>query len=33
MYDVMVSQARQREPHVSWEELKAELEADERPGT
>ena len=33
MYDVMVSQARREEPQVSWEDLKAELDADEQPDT
>ena len=31
MYDVMVSQARRDETQVPWGELKAEMEADERP--
>ena len=31
IYDVMVSQARGSEPQVPWEELKAEMEADEHP--
>ena len=31
MYDVMVSQARRSELQVPWEELKAEMGADEHP--
>lgn len=31
MYDVMVSQARRDEKQVPWEELKAEIGADEHP--
>ena len=31
MYDVMVSQARREEPQVPWGDLKAELDARERP--
>ena len=31
MYDVMASQARGDESQVPWEELKAEMEANERP--
>ena len=33
MFDVMVSQARREEPQVSWEDLRAELDADEQPDT
>ena len=30
IYDVLVSEARKGEPTVSWEELKAEMEAEEK---
>lgn len=30
LYDIMVSEARKREPRVPWEELKAEIEEEVR---
>lgn len=32
IYDVLVSQSRKDEPTITWEELKAEIEQEERKG-